>query len=201
MVYRGPAHGDGAKTLLAVTRHHDCGEVEGLRVEREIDADCIAARDHDRLVHRRVTDQARVHEITAGRYAGDRVAAVGLRPRATVADADEHPGNRLLRAVVDDTSANGTGGLLSGERGGPRQCQERAHRTMEPVHTTSRAVNSSRGCLDARVSRRARFIACAIQRFMKASRTPSSPRPAPRPNRYGGPCWNGRAKAAPARMT
>src|SRR6266576_1844958 len=164
MVYRGPAHGDGAKTLLAVTRHHDCGEVEGLRVEREIDADCISARDHDRLVHRRVTDQARVHEITAGRHAGDRVAAVGLRPRAAVADADEDAGDRLLRAVVDDTSVNGTGGLLCGEWCGPGNgCrEERTHQTIV-VHTTSQSgdggddlVADSRGAALRRVSRLAR---------------------------------------------
>src|SRR6266516_2827420 len=157
VAHRRHGAGDIPGALHSVARDHDRRETNRRRIQREIYRNGVTGSDHDGLGSWGIADEPDVQQVAAAGDACEGVATVGTRDGAAAADGDAGADDWLLCVVVSDASANGTGGLLSGERGGPRQCQERAHRTMDPVHTTSRAVNSSRGCLDARVSRRARF--------------------------------------------
>ena len=113
--------GDVPRALRSVTGDHDFRQADGLSVQRQVDDDRVAARDRDGLGRRGVADDPRPQRLRARGHAGDQVATVGLGLRGPAPDRDGDRGDRLLRRVVGDASADCARGLLRAELGRTHQ--------------------------------------------------------------------------------
>ncbi len=112
---------DVARPLLSVAGHDDFRQAHRLGGQGEVDDDRVAPHDRDGLLGRRVPDHSRPQGVRAGGDARDEVAAVRLGQHAVAADRDRDSGERLVRRVVRDASADRTGRLLRAELGHPTQ--------------------------------------------------------------------------------